>query len=93
MDFSSANEGLIGGLQEGNIQVQKRNYSLQPDPLFKIEGKLDREGTDIPKSMIYKAEVPKFYNDPHNPVPDYERFDPIVHLEMEQPKKQMTEEE
>lgn len=87
MTFSSANEGLIGNIQEGNIQVQKWNYSLQPDPLFKIEGKLDREGTDIPKSMRYTAQVFKFYHDPHNPVPDYEWFDPIVHLEMEAPKK------
>lgn len=71
----------------------KRATIIAPDPLFRIDGKFDWENNEIPDSMLVKVEVPKYLHLPHDPVPDYERFDPIVHLELEEPKIESKEDE
>jgi len=60
--------------------------------LFIIDGKFDRDGNDIPESMLIKVEVPRFIQIPNQQHRDLERFDPIVHLELEEPMKEEDEE-
>lgn len=94
MMFISANEGMLGmAIQEGNIQVSKRPTIIGPDPLFKIQGLYDRDNSDIPLSMMIKSEVPRYLNIPSDPIPDVERFDPLVHLEIEVPKPEVPEDQ
>ncbi len=42
---------------------------------------------------MIKSEVPRYLNIPSDPIPDVERFDPLVHLEIEVPKPEVPEDQ
>lgn len=42
---------------------------------------------------MIKSEVPWYLNIPSDPIPDVERFDPLVHLEIEVPKPEVPEDQ
>ena len=42
--------------------------------------------------MMIRAEIPRYLNLPNDPIPDVERFDPLVHLEIEVPRHDIPDE-
>lgn len=41
---------------------------------------------------MIRAEIPRYLNLPNDPIPDVERFDPLVHLEIEVPRHDIPDE-
>jgi hypothetical protein len=92
MRFISQNEGIMGmPPADGAPPPPRKPHTIGYDPQFKIQAIFDRDNSEIPPSMMVKSEVQIYINLPNDPVSDVDRFDPLVHLELEQPKKEWTE--